>query len=62
MKRDRGKPDKLAVPLAVARLLQRTGALIEAAEAVRDVRDDLLVILRETPVDAFDTKGGQAHV
>ena len=49
------------MPLAVARLLQRTGALIEAAEAVRDVRDDLLVILRETPVDAFAAKGEQAH-
>lgn len=61
MKRDRGKPDKLAVPLAVARLLTATGKLIEVAEAVRGIRDDLLTILRETPVDAFATKGGQAH-
>ena len=61
MKRDRGKPDKVAFPLAVSRLLTVTGRLIEAAEAVRDIRDDLLTILRQTPVDVFATKGGEAH-
>lgn len=60
MKQDRGKPDKLAMPLAVVRLLQQTGKLLEAAESVRSVRDDILATLRQTPVTLDESEARHA--
>lgn len=41
--------DPRDVPLAVARLLTSTGRVIDAADKLRDEREELLRLLRETP-------------